>query len=240
MGWSGARARRQLNELEVARRPRRTDIRPVHCTALDPDCRLPKACAQRSTRRGKLPVAEQAYEQLTTLPCFMPEEMNLRTTVELSRCLQVPIGLFDHTIGVLAPAAAVALGARLVEKHLTLSRARGGPDAAFSLEPAEFKAMVDAVRTPESALGGIGFGPTTRELDSLVFRRSLFVVQDVRAGDCFTGENIRSVSLGGRCTLLPQAEHDKRRFTLPLCSMPGNSFGQLPCTRKFATANSPA
>jgi N-acetylneuraminate synthase len=139
--------------------------------------------------------------QLMLLKCTsaypaMPEEMNLRTIVELSRRFQVPIGLSDHTMGLVAPVAAVALGARLIEKHLTLSRARGGPDAGFSLEPAEFRAMVDAVHIAETALGGIRFGPTTRELNSVVFRRSLFVVQDVRAGDWFTDSNIRSVRPG--------------------------------------------
>ena len=81
------------------------------------------------------------------------EEMNLRTIPELARHFDVPVGLSDHTMGVAVPVAAVALGACILEKHLTLSRSDPGPDCAFSLEPHEFKAMVDAVRTTEKALG---------------------------------------------------------------------------------------
>jgi N-acetylneuraminate synthase len=91
------------------------------------------------------------------------------------------------------PVAAVALGACIVEKHLTLSRAVPGPDAAFSLEPAEFAAMVAAVRVAEQALGGVRFGPSAHEQASLPFRRSLFVVCDVAAGEAFTSDNVRSI-----------------------------------------------
>jgi N-acetylneuraminate synthase len=91
---------------------------------------------------------------------------------------------------------AVALGASIIEKHITLSRSTLGPDSAFSLEPAEFKAMVDAVRIAESALGQVQFGPVGKEASSLVFRRSLFVVQDVKKGDIFSSQNIRSIRPG--------------------------------------------
>jgi N-acetylneuraminate synthase len=122
-----------------------------------------------------------------------PEEMNLQTIPALARRFGVPVGLSDHTMGVAAPVAAVALGACIVEKHLTLSRANGGPDGAFSLEPQEFKAMVDAVRTTEKSLGVAQFGPSAREVNSRTFRRSLFVVQDVKKGETFTAENVRSI-----------------------------------------------
>lgn len=92
-----------------------------------------------------------------------PEEMNLRTIPELSRRFDVPVGLSDHTMGFIVPSAAVALGACIIEKHLTLSRSEPGPDSAFSLEPAEFKAMVNAVRTAEKALGRVHFGLSEKE-----------------------------------------------------------------------------
>ena len=94
------------------------------------------------------------------------------------------------------PVAAVALGACIVEKHFTLSRTVSGPDSAFSLEPHEFKAMVEAVRATEKALGTVRYGVSEREAESCVFRRSLFVVQDVQAGEMFTAENIRAIRPG--------------------------------------------
>jgi len=124
------------------------------------------------------------------------EEMNLRTIPELARRFGVPVGLSDHTMGIAVPVAAVSLGACIIEKHLTLARADGGPDGAFSLEPQEFKAMVEAVRTAEKALGTIHFGVGAREARSRVFRRSLFVVCDIKAGEKFTADNVRSIRPG--------------------------------------------
>ncbi len=96
-------------------------------------------------------------------------------------------------MGIATPIAAVAMGACIVEKHLCLSRADAGPDSAFSLEPAEFKALVDAIRTTEGSLGSPQFRPSNREAGSLRFRRSLFVVEDVKQGDVFTKRNVRSI-----------------------------------------------
>jgi pseudaminic acid synthase len=124
------------------------------------------------------------------------EEMNLRTIPEMERRFGVPIGLSDHTMGIAAPVAAVALGACIIEKHLTLSRATPGPDSAFSLEPYEFRAMVDAVRTAEKALGEVHFGLSGKEEASRVFRRSLFVVQDMKRGETFTPGKVRSIRPG--------------------------------------------
>src|ERR1700722_7533003 len=118
------------------------------------------------------------------------EEMNLRTIPELVRRFDCPVGLSDHTMGIAVPVAAVALGACIVEKHMCLSRADGGPDSAFSLEPQEFKAMVDAVRVAEKALGSVRFAPGAREASGLQFRRSLFVVENVKGGDVFTRLNV--------------------------------------------------
>jgi pseudaminic acid synthase len=124
------------------------------------------------------------------------EEMNLRTIPEMIRRFDVPVGLSDHSPDIVVPVTAVALGACLIEKHLTLSRAMKGPDSEFSLEPKEFKEMVDAVRGTEKALGKVHFGVSAHEESSVVFRRSLFVVADIKRGDLLTKENIKSIRPG--------------------------------------------
>jgi pseudaminic acid synthase len=140
-------------------------------------------------------------EQIALLRCTsaypaLPSEMNLRTIPELERRFAVPVGLSDHTMDIAVPITAVALGACIIEKHFTLSRSLKGPDSAFSLDPAEFKAMVEAVRVAEKSLGEIHFGLTESERSSRVFRRSLFVVQAVRQGETFNEENVRSIRPG--------------------------------------------
>jgi N-acetylneuraminate synthase len=122
--------------------------------------------------------------------------MNLRTIPHLAEAFGVPAGLSDHTLGTAVPVAAVSLGACVIEKHMTMSRAIPGPDSAFSLEPHEFKAMVDAVRVAEQALGQVHYGVTADDAKSRVFRRSLFVVADVKAGERFTDVNVRSIRPG--------------------------------------------
>jgi pseudaminic acid synthase len=119
--------------------------------------------------------------------------MNLRTIPHLAAAFGVVAGLSDHTLGTAVPVAAVTLGACIVEKHFTFSRADGGPDSAFSLEPAEFKTMVDAIRVAEGCLGSVSYGPTKEEEASRAFRRSLFVVKDVAEGELFTIENVRAI-----------------------------------------------
>jgi N-acetylneuraminate synthase len=136
---------------------------------------------------------EIALLKCTSAYPALPEEGNLRTIPELARRFDCPAGLSDHTMGIAVPVAAVALGACIIEKHLCLSRADGGPDSAFSLDPQEFKAMVDAVRTAEKALGSARFGPSTHEAGSRKFRRSLFVAENVKKGEVFTAQNVRSV-----------------------------------------------
>jgi pseudaminic acid synthase len=125
-----------------------------------------------------------------------PEEMNLRTIPHMAEAFGLPVGLSDHTLGIAVPIAAVALGACIVEKHFTLSRAVPGPDSSFSLEPQEFKAMVDAIRTTEKAFGKISYEVTEHEAASRIFRRSLFVVKDMKAGDVFTENNLRCIRPG--------------------------------------------
>jgi N-acetylneuraminate synthase len=122
-----------------------------------------------------------------------PEEMNLSGIPWLAERYGVPAGLSDHTLGIAVPVAAVTLGATIVEKHFTASRAVPGPDSAFSLEPHEFRQMVDALRVAERAIGTPSCSAGTLESKSLAFRRSLFVVQDLRAGEAFTRENVRSI-----------------------------------------------
>jgi pseudaminic acid synthase len=122
-----------------------------------------------------------------------PEEMHLRTIPHLAQAFDLPTGLSDHTLGISASVAAVALGACILEKHITLSRSEPGPDSAFSLEPQEFAAMISAVRETEKLLGQVHYGVSAKEQASRVFRRSLFVSQPIQAGEAFTLENVRSV-----------------------------------------------
>lgn len=139
--------------------------------------------------------------QLALLKCTsaypaLPEEMHLRTIADMGARFGVPVGLSDHTMGHTVPVAAVALGACIVEKHFTLSRATPGPDSTFSLEPAEFEAMVAAIRTTERALGRVNYEVSANEAKSRQFRRSLFVVADLKAGEPFTAQNVRSIRPG--------------------------------------------
>ena len=139
--------------------------------------------------------------QIALLKCTsaypaLPEEMNLRTIPHLAEAFGVPVGLSDHTSGIAVPVAAVALGACIVEKHFTLSRSIPSPDSAFSLEPQEFRAMVAAIRTAEKGLGEVRYEISQQEARSRVFRRSLFVVKDIKAGEVFTEENLRSIRPG--------------------------------------------
>lgn len=125
-----------------------------------------------------------------------PDEVNLRTIPAMAEAFDVPVGLSDHTFGVAVPVAAVAMGAAIIEKHVTLRRADGGPDGGFSLEPAELAEMIAQIRVAERALGTVNYTPTASEVESRSLRRSLFVVEDVRAGDVFTESSVRSIRPG--------------------------------------------
>jgi len=155
---------------------------------------------------GEIDEAVRAFRgaggtELALLKCnsgypALPEEMNLVTIPHLSDAFDVPVGLSDHTLGNAATIAAVALGATIIERHFTMSRDVPGPDSAFSLEPQEFREMVKAVREVEKALGKVHYEPSQRESASRIFRRSLFVVQDVPAGQLLTSDNVRSIRPG--------------------------------------------
>jgi len=125
-----------------------------------------------------------------------PTEMNLATIPHLAAAFDVPVGLSDHTLGSAVAVAAVALGACVIEKHFTLSRQEKGPDSAFSMEPDEFREMAAAVRVAEAALGSVSYSVTAHEESNARLRRSLFVVADVKAGEPFTGSNVRSIRPG--------------------------------------------
>jgi pseudaminic acid synthase len=120
-------------------------------------------------------------------------DMNLRTIPDMVHRFGVPVGLSDHTMGHTVPVAAVALGACIVEKHFTLSRSVSGPDSAFSMEPNEFRAMVEAIRSTESALGTAAYRISKNEQKNRLFRRSLFVTSDIKRGEPFTPLNVRSI-----------------------------------------------
>ncbi|MEU7903974.1 pseudaminic acid synthase [Actinoplanes sp. NPDC049118] len=122
-----------------------------------------------------------------------PEHTNLRRIPVLAEAFRVPVGLSDHTLGIGVPIASVAFGACLIEKHVTLDRGDGGVDSAFSLEPAELGSLVVESERAWSALGTTSIGPTEAEKEGLRFRRSLYVVADVRAGDVVSEDNVRSI-----------------------------------------------
>lgn len=125
-----------------------------------------------------------------------PVEMNLATIPDMRERFGCPVGLSDHSLGIAASVSSVAFGACVIEKHFTLSREKQTPDSFFSIEPDELKQLVNDVRIAEKAIGEIYYGLTESEKNSCVFRRSLFVVKDVKAGDIVTDENIRSIRPG--------------------------------------------
>lgn len=141
---------------------------------------------------------EEGNEQIVLLKCTSAypspyEDMNLKVIPNMAQVFDCITGLSDHSMGTAAAVASVALGGKMVEKHLTLSRADGGPDGAFSMEPDEFKKMVDEIRIVEKALGRVTYELTEQQKRSREDGRSLFVVKDMKEGEAFTEENVRSI-----------------------------------------------
>ncbi|MBN3523863.1 pseudaminic acid synthase [Paenibacillus apiarius] len=125
-----------------------------------------------------------------------PENTNLSTIPHMGQLFRCPVGLSDHTMGVGVSVAAVALGAVIIEKHFTLSRADGGVDSEFSMEPAEMKQLVQECERVWQSLGNVTYGPTNSEKPSLKHRRSLYIAKDMKAGETFTAEHIRAIRPG--------------------------------------------
>jgi N-acetylneuraminate synthase len=150
-------------------------------------------------------------EQLILLKCTStypaePRNTNLHTIPHLRQLLGCQVGLSDHTMGTGVSVAATVLGASIIEKHLTLRRADGGPDSSFSMEPAEMARLVVECRQAQQALGQVRYGPTEAELKSLAFRRSIYVVQDITEGELISTKNVRVIRPGHGLPphLLPQ------------------------------------
>jgi pseudaminic acid synthase len=146
-------------------------------------------------------VKKTGVKDLTLLKCVSsypaePEEINLKTLLDMQERFNCKIGLSDHTLGIGVSVAAVALGAKVIEKHFTLSRDIKTPDSFFSIEPGELKGLVENVRIAEKAIGKVHYGLTKKEEQSKVFRRSLFVVKDIKKGEKFTEENVKSIRPG--------------------------------------------
>jgi N-acetylneuraminate synthase len=146
-------------------------------------------------------IREQGNDQIVLLKCTSSypapiESANILTIPHMKELFDVQVGLSDHTLGIGVAVASAALGASVIEKHFTLARSDGGVDSAFSLEPSELKALVEESKRAWQAVGRVEYGPSKQEAGSMVFRRSLYVTQDMKAGDRFTPENLRVIRPG--------------------------------------------
>lgn len=144
---------------------------------------------------------ESGCKELVLLKCTSsypatPEGSNVKTIPHMRELFQCEVGISDHTLGIGTAIAAVAMGATVIEKHFTLSREDGGVDAAFSMEPEEMKQLVEESENAWQALGKVEYGISEKEKDSLKFRRSLYIVEDMKAGDVITEKNMRSIRPG--------------------------------------------
>lgn len=146
-------------------------------------------------------VRSKKNSQLVLLRCAsaypaVTDEMNLQTMVNMGETFQVPVGLSDHSMGSVGAVTAVALGASVIEKHFCLGREIENPDSSFSMNPEEFKQMVSDVRQAEKAIGKVSYGLSKQEENSLVFRRSVFSVEDIKKGEKITDKNVRVIRPG--------------------------------------------
>lgn len=143
----------------------------------------------------------QENNQIYLLKCSsaypaISENMNLNTMVNMKQTFGVPVGLSDHSMGSIGAVTAVAMGASIIEKHFCISRDIENPDSSFSMEKDEFKKMVDDIRNVEKAKGYIRYGVTDEERDSIIFRKSIFVVKDIKKGEEITKDNVRVIRPG--------------------------------------------
>lgn len=146
-------------------------------------------------------IREQGNEQIALLRCAsaypaITDEMNLTTMQNMQEVFGVPVGLSDHSMGSVGAVTAVALGAKIIEKHFCLAREIENPDASFSMEPDEFRRMVEEIRQAERAIGIVKYGPNKQEESSTVFRKSIFCVKNIKKGEAFSKENIRVIRPG--------------------------------------------
>ena len=146
-------------------------------------------------------VYQTGNRQLVLLKCSsaypaLPQDMNLVTIRDMKERFGLPVGLSDHSMGFMSAVTSVALGGSVIEKHFCLGREIENPDASFSMTPDEFKTMAEEVRLTQQALGTVFYGISSQERPSMVFRRSLFAVQEIPAGAALTPENIRSIRPG--------------------------------------------
>ncbi|AOY75667.1 pseudaminic acid synthase [Clostridium formicaceticum] len=146
-------------------------------------------------------VRSQGNEQLCLLKCSseypaIPDDMNLKTMQNISETFGVIVGLSDHSLGSIAAITAVAMGAKVIEKHFCMSRQIENPDASFSMEPHEFKKMVEDIRQVEKAIGTISYEVSEKEEKNRMFRKSIFAVKEVAKGEVFTKDNIRIIRPG--------------------------------------------
>lgn len=160
-------------------------------------------------------------DQIALLKCTSAypaplEEINLRTIPNMADTFKTVVGLSDHTLGISVAIASVALGAKIIEKHFILDRKLGGPDAAFSMEPGEFGLMVKSVREVEKALGSVNYNLTEKAKKNRFFSRSLFAVEDIKAGELLTEKNIRSIrpGIGLHPRFIKQVIHKKARIDI--------------------------
>jgi pseudaminic acid synthase len=146
-------------------------------------------------------IREAGNDQLALLNCSsaypsIADDMNLKNIKNLEETFGVPVGLSDHSLGSVAAVTSVAMGAKIIEKHFCMSREIENPDSSFSMEPDEFKKMVDDIKAAERAIGKIDYSISEKEKDSRIFRRSIFAVEDIKAGEKLTEENIKIIRPG--------------------------------------------
>ena len=182
----------ELVDLPLIRRAAQTGRPLIMSTGMANETEIAEAvCAARQAGGDEIALLKCA----SAYPS-QPQDMHLRALERLAQTFNVPVGLSDHTLGIAVPVAAVALGACIVEKHLTLSRDLPGPDSAFSLEPEDFRQMTAAIRVTSQALGKPELGVSEGEAGNLLYRRSLFAVESIRAGERFTPANVRIIRPG--------------------------------------------